>query len=68
MHAYANPAHERRAAEIARELWPNAYIGTGVEVLCSDAIEQGRTNPGPMYVDYSGARDLVRQSSDSTTG
>ena len=33
MHAYANPAHERRAAEIARELWPNAYISTGVEVL-----------------------------------
>ena len=33
MHAYANPVHERRAAEIARELWPNAFISTGVEVL-----------------------------------
>ena len=34
VHAYANPAHERRAAEIARELWPNAFISTGSEVLC----------------------------------
>ena len=33
MHAYANPAHELRAAEIARELWPNAFISTGAEVL-----------------------------------
>ena len=33
IHAYANPAHERRAAGIARELWPNAFISTGAEVL-----------------------------------
>ena len=33
VHAYANPSHERRAAEIARELWPNAFISTGSEVL-----------------------------------
>ena len=33
LHAYANPAHERRAAEIASELWPNAFISTGTEVL-----------------------------------
>ena len=33
LHAYANPAHERRAADIARELWPNAFISTGAEVL-----------------------------------
>ena len=33
MHAYANSAHELRAAEIARELWPNAFISTGAEVL-----------------------------------
>ena len=33
IHSYANPAHERRAAEIARELWPNAFISTGAEVL-----------------------------------
>ena len=33
LHAYANPAHERRAAGIARELWPNAFVSTGAEVL-----------------------------------
>ena len=33
IHAYANPIHEHRAAEIARELWPNPFISTGAEVL-----------------------------------
>ena len=33
IHSYANPVHERRAAEIARELWPNAFISIGAEVL-----------------------------------
>ena len=29
LHSYANPAHERRAAEIARALWPNGYVTLG---------------------------------------
>ena len=33
LHAYANPAHELRAAEIARELWPNDYITLGHALL-----------------------------------
>jgi len=33
LHAYANPAHERRAAEIARDLWPNDYITMGHALL-----------------------------------
>lgn len=33
LHAYANPAHERRAAEIARKLWPNAYVSVGHEIV-----------------------------------
>ncbi|MGB3243393.1 MAG: hydantoinase/oxoprolinase family protein [Sulfitobacter sp.] len=33
LHAYANPDHERRAAEIAAEAWPNAYITTGHSLL-----------------------------------
>lgn len=33
LHAYANPAHELRAAEIAAELWPNAYITMGHSLL-----------------------------------
>ncbi|HEY6631058.1 MAG TPA: hydantoinase/oxoprolinase family protein [Rhizobiaceae bacterium] len=38
LHAYANPAHEQRAAEIAQELWPNGYITTGHSLL-SEARE-----------------------------
>lgn len=38
LHAYANPAHERRAAELAAELWPNDHITTGHSLL-SEARE-----------------------------
>ena len=33
LHAYANPDHERRAAEIAQDMWPNAYITMGHALL-----------------------------------
>jgi len=33
LHSYANPAHERRAAEIARKLWPNPYVTISSDVL-----------------------------------
>ncbi len=33
LHAYANPAHERRAAEIAAGIWPNDYITMGHALL-----------------------------------
>lgn len=33
LHSYANPAHELRAAGIAREMWPNPYISVGHEIL-----------------------------------
>ncbi|TKT80254.1 hydantoinase/oxoprolinase family protein [Aquamicrobium sp. LC103] len=38
LHAYANPAHELRAAEIARALWPNDHVTTGHSLL-SEARE-----------------------------
>ena len=38
LHSYANPSHERRAAEIAAELWPNDHITTGSSLL-SEARE-----------------------------
>ncbi len=38
LHAYANSAHELRAAEIAAETWPNGYITTGHSLL-SEARE-----------------------------
>ncbi len=44
LHAYANPAHERRAAEIAAEVWPNAYITMGHALLSeSREFERGVT-------------------------
>lgn len=44
LHAYANPAHEIRAAEIARDLWPNAYITCGHHLLSeSREFERGVT-------------------------
>jgi N-methylhydantoinase A len=33
LHSYINPAHERRAAAIAREVWPNGYITVGSELM-----------------------------------
>ncbi|MGE0735204.1 MAG: hydantoinase/oxoprolinase family protein [Alphaproteobacteria bacterium] len=33
LHAYINPAHERRAGEIAEELWPNNYITLGHRII-----------------------------------
>ncbi len=41
LHAYANPAHELRAAEIAAELWPNRYITMG-HALLSESREYER--------------------------
>ncbi len=33
LHSYINPTHERRAAEIVRGLWPNAYVTAGHAIL-----------------------------------
>jgi N-methylhydantoinase A len=41
LHAYANPSHELRAGEIARELWPNPYITLG-HALLSESREYER--------------------------
>ncbi|WP_137110245.1 hydantoinase/oxoprolinase family protein [Rhodobacter sp. SY28-1] len=41
LHAYANPAHEVRAGEIAKGIWPNAYITLGHKLL-SEAREYER--------------------------
>jgi N-methylhydantoinase A len=41
LHAYANPAHELRAAEIAAALWPNRYITMG-HALLSESREYER--------------------------
>ena len=41
LHAYANPAHELRAAEIARDIWPTPYITMG-HALLSESREYER--------------------------
>ncbi|HLQ18392.1 MAG TPA: hydantoinase/oxoprolinase family protein, partial [Tabrizicola sp.] len=41
LHAYANPTHERRAGEIAKEIWPNDYITLG-HALLSESREYER--------------------------
>lgn len=44
LHAYANPAHELRAAELVRTLWPNDYITMGHAILSeSREFERGVT-------------------------
>ena len=44
LHAYANPAHELRAAEIAATVWPNGYITMGHSLLSeSREFERGVT-------------------------
>ena len=44
LHAYAEPAHEARAAEIVRALWPNAWVCAGHELLSeSREFERGVT-------------------------
>ena len=44
LHAYANPEHERQAARIAAELWPNAHITMGHALLSeSREFERGVT-------------------------
>ena len=44
LHAYANPAHELRAAEILRDIWPNDHITMGHALLSeSREFERGVT-------------------------
>jgi len=44
LHSYANPAHEIRAGEIAREIWPNENITLGHALLSeSREFERGVT-------------------------
>ncbi len=33
LHAYANPDHERRAAEIVREMWPETFVCASSDIL-----------------------------------
>ncbi len=44
LHSYANPAHELRALEIARAIWPTPYVTAGHQLLSeSREFERGVT-------------------------
>ena len=44
LHAYANPKHEIRAAEVLADIWPNSYITMGHRLLSeSREFERGVT-------------------------
>jgi N-methylhydantoinase A len=44
LHSYANPAHEVRAADLAREVWPTPYVTAGHTLLSeSREFERGVT-------------------------
>ena len=61
MHAYANPAHERAAAEVVREVLPDAYLSVSAEVLPTirfyDRVSTTALNAyvGPVLADYLGS-------------
>ena len=44
LHSYLNPAHEARAAEIVRALWPNRYVTAGHTIVAEyREYERGTT-------------------------
>ncbi len=63
IHSYANPAHEQRCAEIAREAWPNRFVTLGSEILREvREFERGSTAALNGYVQPIVSRYLGRLS------
>ncbi len=63
LHSYANPAHELRAATIARALWPNPFITVGHEILREvREFERGSTAAVNAYIQPIMSRYLSRLS------
>ncbi|MPZ32649.1 MAG: hydantoinase/oxoprolinase family protein, partial [Rhodospirillales bacterium] len=61
LHSYVNPAHEKRAAEIARALWPNPFISVGSDILREvREFERGTTATVNGYIQPIMARYLGR--------
>ena len=51
LHAYANPVHEKRAAEIAWEVWKSGFVSTSSEILREvREFERGSTAAVNAYV------------------
>jgi len=63
LHSYANPAHEHRAAEIARRVWPNEYITASSDILQEvREFERGSTAAVNAFVQPVLSRYLERLS------
>src|SRR5262249_16232425 len=63
IHAYANPAHEQRCAQIAREIWPNQFVTLGSAILREvREFERGSTAALNGYVQPVVSRYLGRLS------
>ena len=61
MHSYANPAHELRAADIVRGVWPNPYVTVGHEILREvREFERGSTAAVNAYIQPIMSRYLSR--------
>jgi len=69
LHAYANPAHERRAAEILAGIWPNDHITMGHAILSeSREFERGVTAAVNASVQPILARYLTRLTDELAAG
>src|SRR6476659_6276528 len=63
IHAYANPVHEQRCAEIARETWSNRFVTLGSDILREvREFERGSTAALNGYVQPIVSRYLGRLS------
>ncbi|RKF13415.1 hydantoinase/oxoprolinase family protein [Roseovarius spongiae] len=69
LHAYANPAHERRAAALLRDIWPNGHITMGHAILSeSREYERGVTAAVNAGVQPILARYLDRLTAELAQG
>ena len=69
LHAYANPAHELRAAELLSEIWPNSYITMGHGLLSeSREYERGVTAAVNASVQPLLERYVKRLADELATG
>ncbi|RBI76905.1 hydantoinase/oxoprolinase family protein [Roseovarius sp. TE539] len=69
LHAYANPAHELRAAELLTGFWPNDHITTGHAILSeSREFERGVTAAVNAAVQPILARYLRRLTGELAEG
>ena len=69
LHAYANPAHERRVGEIAAEIWPNGYVTLGHDLLSEfREYERGTTASINAAVQPILERYLARLRSELADG